>query len=623
MQLRSTSKFFVGTILSAAAGWLFIANANATPTVQQLDQIHQAAKVLTKAETLYKSGKLPEAADEFEAAQKALVELAESGDLTKQLAPLVKRLVKLHGSLETDGAKVSAVATELTTPPAPGSGKSASLSKSAVSPERPVGWRGDGSGRYPDANPPIAWERKLVSGGYTTSGILWMAPMPDNGVSSPIIVGDRIFITSEPSDLICLDKKSGQILWIRSNPEFEGLPESERKAEPEYAQTVAPLAGELAALNGQVATVLNAAMFNPAAARVMEPALKQKRELEKKIQTEQAGINKKAFTHNWAQAVFGYAGPTPTSDGTHVCAFFTTGISVCYDLNGNRKWIARGEGGGSEHGNFASPLLCGNRLIVWANEMRAYDVDTGKLAWTNPAKGYNTYGSMFRVRVGKELVAGFQWGFFTRVRDGLSIWDQGVFGDSVQTPIVEGDFILARVGYPKNNDELLGFKAFRIPPSTDSGKLEPAVVYKMNWGDDELPIDKKRNPFDRGYVASPLYVDGLVYQVSQGGGLIVNDAVSGEQVYRKVLPLKPRTEYWNWSGCAASPTLAGKYIYLMDNQGKTLIIESGRKYKEVATNMLEESKDGKDQAQTLASPVFEGNKMYYRTPGFIYCIGKK
>ena len=276
MQLRSTSRFIVGTVLSLAAGWLFIVNAFATPTVQQLEQIHQAAKVLTKAETLYKSGKLPEAAEEFEAAQKAMLELAETGDLTKQLAPLVKRLVKLHGSLETDGAKVSAVATELTTPPAPGSGKTARSSKSAVSPEHPVGWRGDGSGRYPDANPPIAWERKLVSGGYSTSGILWMAPMPNTGVSSPIVVGDRIFITAEPSDLICLDKKTGQILWIRSNPEFEGLPESERKSEPEYAQTVAPLAAQLASLNGQVVQVLNAAMYNPAAARAMEPALKQK-----------------------------------------------------------------------------------------------------------------------------------------------------------------------------------------------------------------------------------------------------------------------------------------------------------------------------------------------------------
>ncbi|HEV7404660.1 MAG TPA: hypothetical protein VGO11_17090, partial [Chthoniobacteraceae bacterium] len=93
--------------------------------------------------------------------------------------------------------------------------------------------------------------------------------------------------------------------------------------------------------------------------------------------------------------------------------------------------------------------------------------------------------------------------------------------------------------------------------------------------------------------------------------------------YRKVLPLKPRTQYWNWAGCAASPTLAGKHIYLMDNQGNTLVIQPGREYHEVAQNFLAESKDGKDQAQNLATPFFEGTRMYYRTPGFLCCIGER
>jgi hypothetical protein len=57
-------------------------------------------------------------------------------------------------------------------------------------------------------------------------------------------------------------------------------------------------------------------------------------------------------------------------------------------------WIARGSGGGSEHGNFASPLLCANQFVVWANEMRGYDIESGKLLWSNPAKGNNTYGSL-------------------------------------------------------------------------------------------------------------------------------------------------------------------------------------------------------------------------------------
>jgi hypothetical protein len=148
------------------------------------------------------------------------------------------------------------------------------------------------------------------------------------------------------------------------------------------------------------------------------------------------------------------------------------------------------------------------------------------------------------------------------------------------------------------------------------------VAFDMDWGED-IPVDKKRNPFDRSFVGSPLFVNGLIYQLSQGGGLMVHDAATGQVAYRKVLPLHPKTEYWNWAGCSASPTLAGKYIYLMDNQGTTIVIEPGRKYKQVATNVIEQlSKDGK-QDQNLATPFFEGSRMYYRAQGFLYCIGKK
>ncbi|HZZ70786.1 MAG TPA: PQQ-binding-like beta-propeller repeat protein [Pirellulales bacterium] len=488
-------------------------------------------------------------------------------------------------------------------------------------PERPVGWRGDGTGRYPGATPPTVWERKAVGNSYATKGIVWMQPLPNIGVSTPIVVGDRIFLTGEVSDLICLDKKTGRILWIRSNREFESLTPEELKEDPEYGTTLAPLAQQLSKLNSDVAEVLNAALSNPKAAKLAEPALKAKKDLDKKIQDAQTAIDKKLFNRYWAQAVFGFAGQTPTSDGKNVYAFFTTGVSVCYDLNGNRKWIARGSGGGSEHGNFASPLLCDNRLIVWANELRAYEADSGKLAWTVPAKAGNTYGSLFHLKSGGEDVAGFQWGNFVRVRDGQAVWQPGAFGDCVATPIVDGDYIYAHEGYPKNNKG--AFKAFKIPASTSDKKIEPAFTFNLEWGENEMVVDKQTNPFARGFVASPLLVDGLIYQVTQGGGLLVNDAATGEQVYRKVLPLHPRTEYWNWSGAAASPTAAGKFVYLLDNQGNTLVIKPGRKYEVVAENSIAELTNDQKQKQNLATPIFEGARMYYRTADFLYCIGDK
>ena len=197
-----------------------------------------------------------------------------------------------------------------------------------------------------------------------------------------------------------------------------------------------------------------------------------------------------------------------------------------------------------------------------------------------------------------------------------------IFGDSVETPIVEGSAILAEVGYPRNSEKL-GFKAYKIPAAADGPAPPPVYTFQTEWKDDEVPVIKGKADFARGYVSSPLFVNGLVYRLTQAGGLIVNDAASGEIVYRKVTPLEPRTHYWDWAGCSASPTLAGKYIYLMDNQGHTLIIEPGKIYKEVALNFLQDSRDGGEQVQNVSSPIFEGARMYYRTPDYLYCIGSK
>src|ERR1043165_7888956 len=59
------------------------------------------------------------------------------------------------------------------------------------SPKDPIGWRGDGTGRYPGATPPTSWERITNGNGYATKGIAWMAPLPNSSAAPPILVGDK------------------------------------------------------------------------------------------------------------------------------------------------------------------------------------------------------------------------------------------------------------------------------------------------------------------------------------------------------------------------------------------------------------------------------------------------
>jgi len=79
------------------------------------------------------------------------------------------------------------------------------------------GFRGDGLGRYPDATPPLEWD------GETKKNILWCVPVGANPFSSPTLAGGRVFLISEPAQLVCVDAETGKVLWEKSNG-FADLP---------------------------------------------------------------------------------------------------------------------------------------------------------------------------------------------------------------------------------------------------------------------------------------------------------------------------------------------------------------------------------------------------------------
>src|SRR5713226_8507168 len=75
-------------------------------------------------------------------------------------------------------------------------------------------WRGPRlDGTSCETNVPIYWS--------ATSNVVWKTELPGSGHASPIVYGERIFTisaTTEEQDrlLLCLDRKSGQLLWQRT-----------------------------------------------------------------------------------------------------------------------------------------------------------------------------------------------------------------------------------------------------------------------------------------------------------------------------------------------------------------------------------------------------------------------
>ncbi|MCY3022246.1 MAG: PQQ-binding-like beta-propeller repeat protein [Planctomycetota bacterium] len=106
----------------------------------------------------------------------------------------------------------------------------------ADAPVKIVGWRGDGSGHYPNATPPIEWD------GETKKNILWCTKIGRNKFSSPIVTAGKVFLMADPAApvtdmhppaaLVCVDADSGKILWQQSDT-FADLP---TKVEPKPAR---------------------------------------------------------------------------------------------------------------------------------------------------------------------------------------------------------------------------------------------------------------------------------------------------------------------------------------------------------------------------------------------------
>lgn len=89
-------------------------------------------------------------------------------------------------------------------------------SAARAAPRRPSGWRGDGTGGFPDASPCTDWDAD------EGRNILWKAKVGES-YSSPVVADGRLFLTCEEERLLCLNAATGEILWEKTSG-FGDLP---------------------------------------------------------------------------------------------------------------------------------------------------------------------------------------------------------------------------------------------------------------------------------------------------------------------------------------------------------------------------------------------------------------
>jgi outer membrane protein assembly factor BamB len=437
---------------------------------------------------------------------------------------------------------------------------------------------------------------------YRSKNLRWMTPLPGRSTSTPIVVGDRLFVMAEPDQLLCIDKGTGKVLWAAAINPYEALPPEERRKNPAFAAQVDPLVAKLAKESDPVRRTRLRAEIHKALVKIDEA----------KFTLKGSGHFESHF------GIVGFTMPTPVSDGKHVWVWSGMGVAACFDLAGKRKWITRIEAEELNYGS--SPALADGVLVVFQNCLYGLDARTGKRLWEQPKVRYNI-GAVQGVVLGGRPVALTQRGDVVNPSDGaLLFWqrESSMSGDTGWAPPVAlGD----RVYSPKYG--VTGLRVFDYA-GVKEAPWKPKLVARL-----EMPpeVSRRKNGgwIDRWTAGSPLVHEGLVYQTDIYQTLYVSDLKSGKLLYRQEMELSGLTHY-NAVAVAASPTLVGKHVLVCDNQGTTLVLEPGPKYRVVARNRIATQIDRRwpipaQETIGYAPPVADGGLLFLRGEAHLYCVG--
>lgn len=426
----------------------------------------------------------------------------------------------------------------------------------------------NGSGVFSgDEKVPVRWS--------PSQNTEWKAKLPGPGVSSPIIVGDRVFVTcysgygldrSNPGDinklkrhLVCVNAKTGKIVWDK--PVDAVQPED-------------PYTG--------------------------------------------AGV-----------PAHGYASHTPVSDGENVYVFFGKSGALAFDMDGNQLWHTKlgTESDPRRWGSAASPILFEDKVIVTAScesqALVALDKMTGKEVWRQEASGLDSlWGTpaLAKTEDGTELVvnvASEVWGL--NPENGKLRWYCSA-GDSDQastSAVVDEGLVIAVGGRGSGSIAVKPGGEGNVTDSNvawtgrDSGRFASPVVYKGNVysianniltrvdsktgkqaGQVRLSGGSRGSSGGRGRgsadYASPIIANGKLYYLKGTGDMFVFE-IEGD--LKQVAVNRMSDESETFSG---TPALSDGRMYVRSDKHLYCIVDGP--FDESAEPKKEESKEAEGDA---------------------------
>ena len=434
-----------------------------------------------------------------------------------------------------------------------------------------------GSAVAGNGSPPTRWSRE--------ENVSWVREIPGRGWSSPIVWGNRIFVTSAISTDGAFKEPSKGIFGNDYVAELvaQGLSEEEILArvvsrDIELSKETESIRYMVYAIDAETGALL----------------------------WERVAHEGKPFGGRHRKNT--YASETPAVDGERLYVYFGNVGLFAYSLEGELEWEHRFPQRSIylDFGTAASPAIDSERVYVQSDNqeesfLAAVDKRTGKERW-KIARGV---GNESMIRSGwstpfvwvtpqrREIVAlghGLAVGYDV---NGKELWRlSGLTGQATPTAIAGDGLLYVGTGSQGESNRPM----FAVRPGA-SGDISLAEGSSSNdfvaW----------HSPQASAYTSSPLSYEGRLYVVNDNGILSVFDARTGDRLYRARVGGGGFT-------FSSSPWAYGGNVFFLSEDGETFVARAGAAYEEVGRNPLDE--------MTLASPAISGNSLYIRTQSKLY-----
>ncbi|MBA3641682.1 MAG: PQQ-binding-like beta-propeller repeat protein [Acidobacteriota bacterium] len=308
-----------------------------------------------------------------------------------------------------------------------------------------------------------------------------------------------------------------------------------------------------------------------------------------------------------------HANSTLATDGERLIAFFGSEGLYAFDMKGNQLWkkdlgvldagwyVARE----NQWETGSSPVLHEGVVVVQVDVqensfLAAFDAKTGAEKWRTPRTDVPTWGTPTIHKVGgrtQVLVNGYRHAGAYDFETGKEIWKLGRNGDiPVPTPVVSDGLVYITNAH---------------------GPMSPVYAIKETATGDITPAEGATTsehvvwsvPKGGGYMCTPLVYRDHTYIVTYQGILSVFDAKTGERKYQQRLLENTASAF------TSSPVANDGKVYVASEDGQMIVLKAGPVFERIATNDM--------GASVLATPAISEGRLFVRTQGMVMAIGAK